>query len=183
MLRTLVTWLLLLAPVAASAEVVEKGAGGFTIQTTFSVPGTPEAAYATVVNVKEWWDKSHTYSGDARNLTLTAAAGGCFCEALPGGGVQHGTVALAWPGQMLRIITALGPLQGLGVTGAMTWQFEPTPEGTRIIFAYVVGGHSATGLDTLAGPVDGVLMQQMRLLKAYAERKAAGAVGGAAPRR
>ena len=173
MIKAVLACVVLLAPGVASADVVEKGAAGFTIQTAFTVPGPPATAYATVVNVKEWWDKAHTYSGDAKNLTLTAAPGGCFCEALPGGGVQHGLVALAWPGQMLRIIGALGPLQGLGVTGAMTWEFEPVPEGTKVTFSYIVGGHSSTGLDALAEPVDGVLTQQMRLLKAYAERSAA----------
>ena len=34
-------------------------------------------------------------------MTLTLKPGGCFCEALPGGGVQHGVVIMAWPAQGL----------------------------------------------------------------------------------
>jgi hypothetical protein len=170
-MKTLVACVALLTPVLASADVVEKSAGGFTIRTTFTVPRAPEAVYAAVVNVQEWWDKAHTYSGDSGNMAIAAVPGGCFCETLPGGGVQHGVVALAWPGRMLRIIGALGPLQNLGVTGAMTWQFEKAPEGTTVTFTYAVGGYSPTGLDKLAEPVDSVLMQQMRLLKAHAEKR------------
>ncbi|RPI48273.1 MAG: hypothetical protein EHM55_25855 [Acidobacteria bacterium] len=92
-------------------------------------------------------------------------------ETLPGGGVQHGTVALAWPGRTLRIIGSLGPLQEMGVAGAMTWQFEKAAAGTTITFTYVVGGYPTMPFEKLAPLVDGVMAVQMKALKAYAERK------------
>lgn len=161
----------LLASVPALAEVVEKSPGGFSVRTSFVVPGTPEAAYQAVVRLPEWWEKDHTYSGDSKNLSLAPVPGGCWCEALPGGGVQHGTVALAWPGRTLRVIGGLGPLQALGVSGAMTWQFEKAAEGTTVTFTYVVGGHAAGGLEALAPLVDGVLMAQMKAFQAYAAKR------------
>ncbi len=170
-MKTCLLFVLLMAPAAVAADVVNVSAAGFTSRFIVTVPGTPEAAYATVVNVKEWWDKDHTYSGDSRNLSIAAVPGGCFCEALPGGGVQHGTVGLAWPGRMLRIMGALGPLQEMGVAGAMTWQFEKAPDGTKITFTYVVGGYPTMPFDKLAPLVDGVLAGQMKAIEAYARRK------------
>jgi hypothetical protein len=169
--RSLVVVLALLAPAAAAADVVNTSPTGFTIRTVITIPGTPAAAYASVVDVKQWWEKSHTYSGDSKNLSIAAMPGGCFCEALPGGGVQHGTVALAWPGQTLRIIGSLGPLQEMGVTGAMTWQFEKAAEGTTVTFTYAVGGSAPVGFEKLAPLVDGVMAAQMKALKAYADKR------------
>lgn len=161
----------LLFPVMTFADVVAVTPSGFTTRTIVTVPGTPEAAYATVVNVAAWWDKDHTYSGDSKNMSIAAMPGGCFCERLPGGGVQHGTVGLAWPGRTLRIISSLGPLQEMGVTGALTWQFEKAPEGTKVTLTYVVGGYPTLPFEQLAPLVDGVLAGQMKALKAYADRK------------
>jgi hypothetical protein len=167
----LVLALFVALPAVASADVVSSSASGFVLRTVISVPGTPEAAYATVVNVQEWWDKDHTYSGDSKNMSLAAPPGGCFCEKLPGGGVQHGTVALAWPGRTLRVIGSLGPLQGMGVTGSLTWEFEKAPEGTKITQTYVVGGFPTMPFEKLAPLVDGVMAGQMKALKAYVDRK------------
>lgn len=151
-------------------------AAGFTTRTVITVPGTPDAAYKAVVNVAAWWNKDHTYSGDSGQMSIAATPGGCFCEKLPGGGVQHGTVALAWPGQTLRIIGSLGPLQEMGVAGAMTWQFDTDPSGTRITFTYVVGGNPTMPFEKLAPLVDSVLALQMNGLRAYVE-KTAGSAG------
>jgi hypothetical protein len=161
----------LLVPAAAAADVVSATPAGFTIRTVITVPGTPAAAFDTLVNVQRWWDQAHTYSGESKNLSIVAKPGGCFCESLPGGGVQHGTVVLAWPGQTLRIIGSLGPLQEMGVTGAMTWQFEKAPDGTTITFTYVVGGFPTMPFEKIAPLVDGVMAGQMKALKAYADRK------------
>jgi hypothetical protein len=162
---------MLLAPAVSLADVVNTSPSGFTIRTVITVPGSPAAAYATVVNVSQWWDKSHTYSGDSKNMAIAAVPGGCFCEAIPGGGVQHGTVAMALPGQTLRIIGSLGPLQEMGVTGAMTWQFAKAAEGTTITFTYAVGGNAPIGFDKLAPLVDGVMAAQMKALKTYADKR------------
>ena len=170
-MRTLIVALFLVAPSVASAEVTNVSPAGFTVKTSIVVPGTPEAAYAAVVSVKEWWEKSHTYSGDSKNMSIAAVPGGCFCEALPGGGVQHGTVVMAMPGNTLRIIGSLGPLQQMAVTGSMTWAFAKAPEGTRIDFTYVVGGNPTLPFDKLAPLVDQGMMAQVMGLKAYAEKR------------
>jgi uncharacterized protein YndB with AHSA1/START domain len=170
-MKTLLVALVLLLPRVAVADVVSTSTNGFVIRSVVTVPGTPAAVYAALVDVRQWWDKAHTYSGDSKNLTISATPGGCFCEALPGGGVQHGTVALAWPGQTLRIVGALGPLQEMGVSGAMTWQLEKAAEGTTVTFTYAVGGFAPAGFAKLAPLVDGVMAVQLKAFKAYADRK------------
>src|SRR5688572_28908411 len=102
--------LLLAAP--SRGEVVDKAANGFTIKVVVAVAAPPQTVYTALVrHVGEWWEKEHTYSGDARNLSIVPEPGGRFCEMLPTGGVQHGTVVNVAPGQLLRIAGSLGPLQ------------------------------------------------------------------------
>ncbi|HEX2493499.1 MAG TPA: hypothetical protein VHK24_06950, partial [Steroidobacter sp.] len=40
------------------------------------------ACGAALADIAKWWDPEHTYSGDARNLTLDTQVRGCFCEKL-----------------------------------------------------------------------------------------------------
>ena len=78
---------------------------------------------------------------------------------------------MAMPAQALRVIGSLGPLQGMGVTGSLTWEFEQVPEGTKITQTYVVGGFPTMPFEKLAPLVDGVMSGQMKALKAYADSK------------
>jgi arylsulfatase A-like enzyme len=93
----------------ARAEVVRQWDTGFAIRHVVEAPVRADRAYAALGEVGRWWSSAHTYSGDApKALTLEMKPGGCFCEALAGGGVAHGTVVLAWPAQgMLRLDAAL----------------------------------------------------------------------------
>ena len=168
---------LLLAAIASAApargEVTDRAPNGFTVKVVLEVAAPPETVYASLVHdVGQWWDKDHTYSGDAKNLSIIAAPGGCFCEAMPAGGVQHGSVVYVAPGRMLRIAGSLGPLQEAGVSGAMTWLMEKSGTGSKLTFTYSAGGYYPGGLDTLAPIVDNVLTHQAQLLKEYSEKVA-----------
>ena len=157
----------------AHGEVTDKAANGFTIKVVLQVAAPPDTLYTSLVrHVGEWWDSAHTYSGDAKNLLIIAQPGGCFCEVLPTGGVQHGTVVNVAPGKLLRIVGSLGPLQEAGVSGAMTWQMDKNGAGSKLTFTYSVGGYFPGGLDALAPVVDTVLVRQAQLLKAHAEKVA-----------
>ena len=152
------------------AEVVSSAANGFEVRETAHIAARPDAVYAAIVTPSHWWDSAHTYSKSAANLTLDARAGGCWCETLAdGGAVQHLIVVLAMPGKTLRLRGALGPLQGLGVDGAMTWKISPSPTGSDLELTYTVGGFTKDGLDKLAAPVDGVLGEQVQRLKEFIE--------------
>jgi uncharacterized protein YndB with AHSA1/START domain len=157
----------------AAAEVVERSADGFTIRVVAQVAAPPAAVYASLVDgVGEWWDPEHTYSGRASNLSIQARPGGCFCETLPGGGVEHARVVNAQPGRILRLDGALGPLQHIAVTGRLTWQLDQADRGTRLTLTYAVAGRAPGGLDSLAAVVDTVLARQVTLLAAHAGRSA-----------
>lgn len=152
------------------AAVVSSTANGFEVRETAHIAAKPDAVYGAIVAPSRWWDSAHTYSQSAANLTLDARAGGCWCETLADGGtVQHLIVVLALPGKTLRLRGALGPLQGLGVDGAMTWKMSPSQDGSDLELTYTVGGFAKDGLDKLAGPVDGVLGEQVQRLKQFIE--------------
>jgi hypothetical protein len=132
-------------------------------------------AYASLVrHIGEWWEAEHTYSGDSKNLTLVAEPGGCMCEALPNdGSVQHGTVVNVVPGQLVRLSAALGPLQEMGVSGSLTWQFERAAAAeTKVTLTYAVGGYAPGGLDKLAAVVDMVMTRQLNRLADHAAKAA-----------
>jgi uncharacterized protein YndB with AHSA1/START domain len=156
---------------AVAGEVADKSAGGFTLRSSVLIAAPPERVYRALLDVGSWWSKDHTYTGDAANMSIVAQPGGCFCEELPNGvGIEHGRVVNVAPGRLLRLDTALGPLQELAVTGSMTWQIEASGQGSRVTMTYAVGGYMPGGLDKLAEPVDQVLVQQVGRLKAHVEK-------------
>lgn len=159
------------APVGA--EVLSHAPQGFVVARDLILDATPDRAFeALTADVGAWWDPAHSYSGDARNFSLDAQAGGCFCERLPdGGSVEHMRVIFAQPGKLLRLAGGLGPLQGMGATGVM--EFTLAPDGddrSRLEFRYVVGGYTPDGLESLAEPVDAVLGEQLARLARYLEK-------------
>jgi hypothetical protein len=162
----------LLSPVWARAEVLNQAANGFTSKVTVNIHATPDDVYRRIVrNVGDWWNPAHTFSGDARYLTIDAKAMGCFCEKLPNlGSARHMEVVMAAPGEKLVMIGALGPFQSLAVTGAMTIQLSPSEGGTKLEMTYAVAGYIPAGMNTWAAPVDGVLTEQFTRLKNYIER-------------
>lgn len=156
---------------SAAAGVVDSSAGGFSVKTTLQIQAPPQDVYRRLLAIGEWWGSDHTFSGDARNMSLEARPGGCWCEKLAGGGaLQHMQVIYAAPGKLLRMTGALGPLQEMAVTGTMTIQLTPAEGGTKLDMTYAVGGYSPAGLNTLAAIVDSVLAGQFGRLKNSIER-------------
>jgi uncharacterized protein YndB with AHSA1/START domain len=161
------TLTLLLAALAINAKVVDKASGGFHVEQKATVAADPARVYAAIVDVAKWWEASHSYSGDSANLSINAQPGGCFCERLPnGGGVQHGMVVYAAPGEMLRITGALGPLQSAGIAGALTFALKPSGTGTELTLSYVAGGYFPQGIEHVAGPADQMMAAQFARLMA-----------------
>jgi hypothetical protein len=66
------------------------------------------------------------------------------------------------PTQMLRHSTALGPLQDLGVNGALTITLEDGAASgtTGVTWDYKVVGSSLTNLTPMAKLIDGVMQEQ-----------------------
>ena len=146
------------------AAVVGSGADGFTVREEVQFAGSPAIAWKRLIDVGSWWNPQHTYSGRSSNLTLTLRPGGCWCERLENGGfARHLEVVLVIPEKTLRLTGALGPLQGIGATGALTFTLRSTaPTATTVIAEYSVVGYSRDGLSSFAGAVDQVLGEQLQ---------------------
>ena len=168
-----VTLAILFAILAAPlrGEVIEITAAGFLVRNTATLNAPPATVYAALTDgVGGWWDPAHTFSHNARNLSVDAKPGGCFCERLPdGGGVQHMSVVYASPGKLLRLTGAIGPLQEAALAGTMTWTLVQAGGGTTVELMYTVGGFRAGGFRDIATVVDGVLRGQLARLKALVE--------------
>lgn len=159
--------------VPAVGKVASVSDRGFVVQQVVEVSVAPDEAWATLIKPSEWWDSNHTWSGDAANLSIEPRAGGCFCEVLPNktspraaprGSVEHMRVVYIEQERVLRMVGALGPLQGEALNGTMTIQLKPEGEGSRtqILLEYVVGGYSRSAFEMLAGSVDGMLGEQLK---------------------
>ena len=134
MVRTILFAIMLCAATTglAAAEVADSSASGFTVKIALSIQAAPNDVYRQLIHVGDWWNAEHTFSGDARNLSIEEKAGGCFCEKLPnGGGVRHLQVLFVAPGKTLRMGGGLGPLQGIAANGSMTIQLSPAGAGTK----------------------------------------------------
>ena len=154
----------------AAADVLEVTGSGFLIRHDVTVTGTPEASWKALVDIGSWWNPDHSYSGNSTNLSIDARPGGCFCEKLAnGGGVSHMTVLFVSPNTVLRMAGGLGPLQGSGLAGSLTWRIIPAPPGSKLEVTYSVGGYMQGGFDKIAPAVNGVLGEALNRLKSLIE--------------
>lgn len=164
-----------LAPAAAHAEVVSSGSTSFRILHVVTINSPADVVWGNLVRPANWWHSSHTFSGAASRLSLDVRAGGCWCEQLPNGGsVQHLAVVNVTPLQSLVLNGALGPLQTMGVAGAMSFALAPRDGGVTLTFHYNVGGAPLDGTPlgdaaAVARAVDGVLAEQLGRLKRASE--------------
>jgi uncharacterized protein YndB with AHSA1/START domain len=154
---------------AARAAVVESGPNGFALQQRLHIATSPERVYAALITPAKWWNSEHTFSGSAANLTLDARAGGCFCEIWNGGSVQHLMVTDAEPGKILRLRGALGPFQGQGVDGALTFTLKADAGGTDVTLDNIVGGYIKGGAAKWPALADAMLADQIARLKRFIE--------------
>jgi uncharacterized protein YndB with AHSA1/START domain len=144
---------------------------GFLVTFEVNVNAPPAKVYdALVSQIGSWWNPEHTYSGNAKNLSIDARPGGCFCEKLPNGGAtEHLRVIYVAPGEVLRLSGALGPLQASGVAGSMTWKLTDGNNSTRVQLTYSVGGFIDGGFEKVAPAVETVLREQFDRLKLFVE--------------
>ena len=154
------------------AEVTSADVNGFNSQIDLRIEAPPARVYrALVYEVSEWWDASHSYSGDAANFYMEDRPGGCFCEKFPeGGGVEHMRVLFLQKDKQVRLEGGLGPLQPLSVSGTMDFLLADDEDmSTLLTYNYRVVGHLEGGLDAWAEGVDLVQRGQLLRLKEYVE--------------
>jgi len=167
-LGTLALVLLYGAPAQSTPEITPTG---FLVKFDVGINAPVAKVYdALVAQIASWWNPEHTYSHDAKNLSIDARPGGCFCEKLPnGGGMEHLRVLYIAPPQVVRFSGALGPLQASGVAGSMTWKLTGAADSTRLDLSYSVGGFIPGGFEKIAPAVEGMLREQLDRLKLFVE--------------
>ena len=168
----LVAWLLVFSQ-AAHGELTAVGEGGFAVRHSVTVQAAHARVFQTMVgDISAWWLKDHTWSGNAANLSIEQRAGGCFCEQLPeGGSVEHMRVIFIRPGSLVRLQGGLGPLQDMGLNGALSWKVSAVEGGgSRIEWSYNVHGFVEGGFKESATAVERVLGQQLASLAAELEQ-------------
>ena len=134
--------LAMLLPMAAQAELKDASPSGFTVENSEWVAVAPPVAWdAFVQDVGQWWPADHTWWGDASKLSIQPRAGGCFCEIDGDRQAWHMTVVFVDPGSLMRMTGGLGPLQGMGLDGALECRFVAEGDGTRITPWYRAGGY------------------------------------------
>ena len=160
---------LIASPLAA--EVTDSDDRGFITRDEAVVETNLKETWLALISPARWWNSTHTWSGDAANLTLRPQAGGCFCERIPEdpdpdvisleGSVEHMRVVQAFPEKALRMQGGLGPLQSEPVMGILTIVLSETDDGTRIVWEYNVGGSMRYKVAEISKAVDGVMTQQL----------------------
>lgn len=178
MIRTaMIALLLVMAAPALRAEVVETTADRFVTRATASVKAPPLQTWLALTRPGEWWNPAHSWSGDAKNMTLTPQGGGCFCERIPvgdsgnasamEGSARHAEVLQAFPMKVLRMRGGFGPLQGEPANGVLTITLKEVPGGTRLMWEYNVGGPMRYKIAEIAPAVDGVMTEQLKRLQTH----------------
>ncbi len=163
--------LIVLATMAApaGAAVVSAGEHGFEVQHSVNLVVPQAEAFAAFGQVSKWWSSEHTYSGDAKRMSLQMRPGGCFCEPLDGGGgVEHMRVAYLQPGERVVLAGSLGPLLYEATSGVMDVKVERIAGGSRLTMNYRAAGFAKGGAAAMAPLVDQVLGEQMKRFRIYA---------------
>lgn len=170
-IRSIALWSCLFAgsTAGARATVTQAKPDGFLLTISAEIAAPPSAVYGALGQVGSWWSSAHTWSGDAKNLSLQLEAGTCYCERWPGGSVEHARVVFAKKDETLRLSGALGPLQPMAVTGAVTFELKPTEKGSHLEVTHRVGGDSSHALDKIAPFADKMLAEQIDRLKKFVE--------------
>ena len=154
----------------SAAEVIYCSQFGFSVKNEILIAAEKNMVFKFFSeDIGKWWQDAHTYSGNSENMLLDLKAGGSFIELLPNGSVTHMSIVYVDSVKMVRMEGGLGPLQSLGVSGSMTWSFEDTETGTKLVLIYNVSGYTPDGLESWAEPVDAVLRAQLESLKKYSE--------------
>lgn len=165
---------------------------GFSI-TNESESAVPiEAVYSHFVQrVDMWWPKDHTWWKGT--LSIDEQAGGCFCEVKGAASAAHMQISYVVPNEKVVMTGGLGPLQEMGLTGALTWEFSALEESesenentkrefspkTKVTLTYHASGNihfngkraSSEDAANLVKVVDKVQAQQLNALTAFSDRQ------------
>ena len=158
----------------ALADVNYANTNGFSITNSSTSSAPVEAVYSHFVqHVDMWWPKDHTWWKGT--LSIDELAGGCFCETHDAKSAAHMQIAYIEPNKKVVMTGGLGPLQEMGIYGALTWLFTETDSGTKVTLTYHASGaiqfngvlSSSEDATNLVKVVDKVQAQQLKGLTAF----------------
>ncbi|HBI76172.1 MAG TPA: hypothetical protein DDY19_07675, partial [Alteromonas macleodii] len=116
-------------PSMSTADVNYADNSGFSITNESESYAPVEVVYSHFIqHVDMWWPKDHTWWKGA--LRIDEQAGGCFCETTDTASAAHMQVSYVEPNKKVVMTGGLGPLQEMGVTGALTWVFSTIDSST-----------------------------------------------------
>ena len=163
---------LVLVCVNAAAEVQHIAETGFIIENKIQTGADVTTTWnAFIDDVDSWWPKDHSYWLEEGTFSIEPVAGGCFCEkSAEGRSAEHMHIAFVDPGKLLRMTGGLGPLQGMGMFGALEFVFTESAQGTEVTMTYRVNGINPAGFAELAPIVDAVQGLQIGGLKDFLEQ-------------
>ncbi|MCK9537603.1 hypothetical protein [Dokdonella sp.] len=169
--RLLVPALLLaLGTASAPAEVREATPDAAFVVVTTPISAPPPKVWQALLHVKDWWGDDYTFSGSAANLQFAATAGACLCEQWEGNGAVQGRVLMVLPERLLRLDSALGPLQEYALKGVLEFWLKYAEDGSSVLdVEYRLIGASGSGLDVAATRIDAQLRDQSGRLKRLVE--------------
>lgn len=150
----------------ALAEVREVTDSGFVIEIERDVGLPQDQLWAALQNPALWWSDAHTWSGSAANMRYEPRVGGCWCETVGDGEVEHGRILRIDAGQRIVMRSDLGPLSGSAVSARLSWGIDLPANPQRVRVRYEVSGRLPMPAATLAPLVDQVLAQQLDRLAA-----------------
>ncbi len=157
-----------LAGSSVEAKIVDQAANGFTLENSEWVATIRRPAGSPSSTT---WASGGllTIAGgaDASKLSISEKVGGCFCELNGARQAWHMTVTFVDPGRLMRMTGGLGPLQGMGMDGALEWRFVAENGGTRITLWYRAGGYTPDDLASFVPVVDKVQALQLGGLAEY----------------
>lgn len=138
----------------AQAEVIARSENGFTLKFAIGAEIDPADIPDAFQALPDWWESSHTYSGDSRNLSLDLTPGGCWCEKLPDNpAFDHGRVVMVAADRIV-FDAPFGPLRGKATRAELTATWPSVNMGWEPTWIFVVEG---PGVGALADAVDGVM--------------------------
>ena len=168
-MRALILAAFVLTATPATAGVVGASENGFEVQNSVNLVVSQQDAYAAFGQVGQWWNKDHTYSGDAQRMSIQLRPGGCFCEPFAeGGGIEHMRVTFLQPGERIVLTGSLGPLLYEATAGVMDVKFERIAGGSRVTMNYRAAGFAKGGAAAMAPLVDQVLADQLKRYRVFA---------------
>lgn len=168
---TLFTILMSIASYNVNATVVAVDDRGFIVENVIMTEASAEKVWNALVNdIDLWWPKDHSWWGKDGTFTLEAKARGCFREIAGDKSAEHMHISFVDPMKTLRMTGGLGPLQGMGMFGALNWVFSEKDGNTVVTLTYHVHGINPDGFEKLAPIVGKVQAMQLNGLKNHIEK-------------